>query len=343
MNLEEQFGVSEQQIREAAALLRKGELVAFPTETVYGLGANALDSAAVERIFEAKDRPETSPLIVHVSSIGMARELAAEWPAIAQQLAERFWPGPLTLVVKKKPIIPHIVTAGLLTVGLRMPAHPVALALLREAQIPVAAPSANRFTQLSPTMAEHVRRGLGERVSYILDGGPCEVGIESTVVSVVEQPAVLLRPGGISRSEIEAVIGPVVSPAHPQSGAHPSPGMHPQHYCPRTPLILVKGGVIPAHGTGVYLQLHRVPLHSTNVVPGAPLIPSVGMSGIHGSRAVTIVHMPAESREYASRLYATLHEVDQQGYDWIAVDAPEESPEWEGVLDRLRRAAAGPR
>jgi L-threonylcarbamoyladenylate synthase len=317
MNLEAEFGVTPQQVRKAAELLRNGELVAFPTETVYGLGANALEQAAVERIFEAKGRPKTSPLIVHVSSIPMARELATEWPPIAQELAERFWPGPLTLVVQKKSIIPDIVTAGLPTVGLRMPAHPVALRLLREAQIPIAAPSANRFTQLSPTSAEHVRRGLGECVSYILDGGPCQVGIESTVLSVVEQPAVLLRPGGVSRSEIEEVIGPVVSRAHPEaSGAHPSPGMHPQHYSPRTPLILVNGGVVPAHGAGVYLQLHRKPSHVT-----------------------TVVLMPADPREYAARLYATLHEVDQQGYAWIAVDAPEEAPEWEGVLDRLRRAS----
>jgi len=318
MNLESKFGVTPRQIREAAELLRKGELVAFPTETVYGLGANALDAAAVQRIFAAKGRPQTSPLIVHVGSIEMARELAAEWPEAAEKLADRFWPGPLTLAVEKKPIIPDIVTAGLSTVGLRMPAHPVALALLREADIPIAAPSANRFTQLSPTTAEHVRRGLGERVSYILDGGPCQVGIESTVLSVVEQPAVLFRPGGISRGEIEEIIGPIVSRAHLEpSGAHPSPGMHPQHYSPRTPLILVKGGAVPIEGKGVYLQLRRGPLDAAN-----------------------IVLMPSGPRDYAARLYATLHEVDRQGYDWIAVESPEEAPEWESVLDRLRRAAA---
>ncbi len=163
----------------------------------------------------------------------MARELAAEWPEGAQKLAERFWPGPLTLVVKKKSAIPDIVTAGLPTVGLRMPAHPVALALLREAGVPVAAPSANRFTQLSPTTAEHVRRGLGGRVAYILDGGPCQVGIESTVVSLSGEVPVLLRPGGVSRSEIEEVIGPVITGVKTAEGAHPSPGMHPQHYSPK--------------------------------------------------------------------------------------------------------------
>ncbi len=317
MTLEEQFGVTEQQIKDAAALLRDGRLVAFPTETVYGLGANALDLVAVSRIFEAKGRPRTSPLIVHVSSIEMARELAAEWPDAAQRLAERFWPGPLTLVVKKRPLIPDIVTAGLPTVGLRMPAHPVALALLREAGISVAAPSANRFTQLSPTTAEHVRRGLGRRVAYVLDGGPCEVGIESTVLSLVEEPFVVLRPGGISRSQIEDLVGPVALHDQPTTAAHPSPGMHPLHYSPKTPLILVSEGAVPERGHGTYLQLHSGPLHEAHVVP-----------------------MPDSPREYASRLYAVLHDLDDAGYDWIAVEAPEETPEWEGVLDRLRRASA---
>jgi len=318
MTLEEHFGITEQQIQDAAELLRRGELVAFPTETVYGLGANALDTAAVKRIFDAKGRPETSPLIVHISSIEMARSLAAEWPLSAEELAERFWPGPLTLVVRKKPIIPDIVTAGLPTVGLRMPAHPVALALLREAGIPVAAPSANRFTRLSPTTAEHVREGLAQHIPYILDGGPCTVGIESTVLSVVDRPAVLLRPGGVSRSEIESVIGPIDSLRQSEAaGAHPSPGMHPHHYSPRTPLFLVRHGEVPSQGQGAYLRLQRDPRYPASVV-----------------------NMPGRPREYAARLYATLHELDSQGYDWIAVDAPEETPEWESVLDRLRRASA---
>jgi L-threonylcarbamoyladenylate synthase len=317
MTLEEQFGVTEQQIKDAAALLRDGKLVAFPTETVYGLGANALDFVAVSRIFEAKGRPQTSPLIVHVSSIEMARELAAEWPDAAQRLAERFWPGPLTLVVKKRPLIPDIVTAGLPTVGLRMPAHPVALALLQEADIPVAAPSANRFTQLSPTTAEHVRRGLGRRVAHVLDGGPCQVGIESTVLSVVKEPFVLLRPGGISRTQIEEVVGPVALHDQPMAAAHPSPGMHPQHYSPKTPLMLVSEGAVPESGKGVYLQLRSQPVCDARVVA-----------------------MPGNPREYAARLYAVLHDLDDSGYDWIAVEAPDQTPEWEGVLDRLRRASA---
>jgi L-threonylcarbamoyladenylate synthase len=314
----QELGVEPKQIREAAELLRQGHLVAFPTETVYGLGANALDFLAVSRIYWAKGRPRTSPLIVHVSSIEMARSLATTWPEQAQVLAERFWPGPLTLVVGKKPIIPDIVTAGLPTVGLRIPSHPVALALLQEAGIPIAAPSANRFGQLSPTTAEHVRRGLGRRVEYILDGGPCQVGIESTVIGLTGEKPVLLRPGGVSRSEIENLIGPVTLSGEAAEGAaHASPGQHPQHYRPQTPLLLVARGAIPESGNGAYLQLVSA--------PGHPAI---------------IVMMPRNAPEYAARLYSTLHDLDAEGYDWIAVEAPPETPEWEGVLDRLRRASA---
>src|SRR5256885_7849479 len=192
-------------VADAAAVLRAGGLVAFPTETVYGLGANALDAAAVERIFAAKGRPHTSPLIVHVDSVEMAHDLAACWPDAAETLARRYWPGPLTLVVPKQARMPDIVTAGLPTVGLRMPAHPLALELIRAAGVPIAAPSANRFTELSPTAVGHVPEFLADA---ILDGGPARVGIESTVLSLVEAP-VLLRPGVISLLEIDALIGPV--------------------------------------------------------------------------------------------------------------------------------------
>ena len=189
------------EIDHAAGLLRTGRLVAFPTETVYGLGANALDSEAVARIYAVKRRPAASPLIVHVASIAMAQSLVAKWPEIADRLVKKFWPGPLTLVLAKSSGIPAIVTAGLATVGLRVPAHPVALALIEAAGVPLAAPSANRFSELSPTTADHVRRSLGPEVDYILDGGPSSVGIESTVLSLTESRPVLLRPGGISRAE----------------------------------------------------------------------------------------------------------------------------------------------
>lgn len=309
---------SQVEIEHAAALLRNGKLVAFPTETVYGLGANALDEAAVAGIFEAKGRPTSSPVIVHVSSIKMARSLVAEWPDAAQQLAESFWPGPLTLVLRKQAVVPALVTAGLESVGVRMPSHPVAIALLRAAQIPVAAPSANRFTQLSPTTAEHVRQGLGDRVDYILDGGACSVGIESTVLSLTGGVPTLLRPGGISRAQIEAVFGPITHQTEVLTGAHPSPGMHARHYSPRTRLVLVRDGALPREGRGAYLQLHIAPRDNI----------------------ANLVQMPKTPASYAAELYRTLHELDGENYDWIAVDAPEDSPEWEAVRDRLKRAAS---
>jgi L-threonylcarbamoyladenylate synthase len=310
------------EIEHAARLLRAGRLVAFPTETVYGLGANALDAEAVARIYAVKRRPATSPLIVHVASIEMAESLVANWPEIADRLARRFWPGPLTLVLDKQldkqPVIPAIVTANLPTVGLRMPAHPIALALIRAAGVPLAAPSANRFTQLSPTTAEHVRRSLGSDVDLILDGGPCQVGIESTVLSLAESGPILLRPGGISRTELEAIAGPVASAQEVQAEAHPAPGLHPRHYSPRTVLYLVSKGKLPAQGQGIYLQ-HASP-------PNRPEIKTI--------------QMPTAAADYAAALYEKLHEADTANVDWIAVDLPPNAPEWEAVQDRLRRAAS---
>ena len=201
----------------AAELIRAGRLVAFPTETVYGLGANALDAAAVERIFAAKRRPHSSPLIVHVDGIEMARKLALRWPESAEKLARIYWPGPLTLVVPKRPEIPDVVTAGLATVGLRMPAHPLAIGLIRAAGVPIAGPSANRFSELSPTVAAHIPETLAD---YVLDGGPARVGIESTVLSLVDAP-LLLRPGVIPLPEIEAAIGPIAV-----AGSRPGDRMH---------------------------------------------------------------------------------------------------------------------
>jgi tRNA threonylcarbamoyl adenosine modification protein (Sua5/YciO/YrdC/YwlC family) len=189
-------------ISDAAETIRAGGLVAFPTETVYGLGANALDPAAVQKIFAMKRRPETSPLIVHVASVEMAREIVAEWPPLAEELARQWWPGPLTLVLPKKSLVPDNVTAGLPTVGVRMPNHPIALALIEQAGVPIAAPSANRFTELSPTTPDHVRAAFGDAVP-VLEGGPCTVGIESTVVAIENGKLKLLRPGMISLGEIE--------------------------------------------------------------------------------------------------------------------------------------------
>jgi L-threonylcarbamoyladenylate synthase len=290
-------------ISEAAGRLRSGGVVAFPTETVYGLGANALDENAVRRVFELKGRPPTSPLIVHVASVAMARELVTGWPPLAEELARRWWPGPLTLVLPKQPRIPDIVTAGLPTVGVRVPSHPVALEILRQAGVPVAAPSANRFTGISPTTAEHVEAAFGDAVD-VVDGGPTQVGIESTVVAIEGGRLKLLRPGMISLGDLE--------PATVQAGAaHPAPGMHPRHYSPRTPLRIVKEA---PEGPGAYMWI-------TN--PGGASRP---------------VEMPRDPAGYAARLYAVLHELDREGLPWIAVEAPPETPEWAAVLDRLRRA-----
>jgi len=291
----------------AATLIRSGGLVAFPTETVYGLGANALDAAAVARIFQVKGRPRESPLIVHVDSIGMARTLVSEWPEAAGRLAQRYWPGPLTLVLPKQPSIPDIVTAGLATVGLRVPSHPLALALIRAAGVPIAAPSANPFSELSPTTAEHVRESLGDAVDLVLDGGPATVGIESTVLSLAGAGPVLLRPGVIPLPEIESLIGPVRVAQGTFAGAHASPGMHPRHYRPRTRLVLLSAADPPPAGRGEWLRLGR--------------------------------EMPADPAAYAAMLYAVLHRLDAQALDWIAVERPPSTPEWAGVLDRLTRAA----
>ena len=297
-------------IDRAAEIIRAGGLVAFPTETVYGLGANALDASAVRRIFEVKGRPATSPLIVHVASVEMALEVVRDWPRVAGLLAERYWPGPLTLVLPKHERVPAEVTAGLDTVGVRMPAHPVALGLVRAAGVPIAAPSANRFTQLSPTTAEHVRAGLGSAVDLVLDGGSTDVGIESTVLSLVGQPA-LLRPGILPVTELEEFVGPLIRVASAE-GPHPSPGLHERHYSPRTPLYVTRV-LPPGHGAYVWWNMP--------------------------SQAAMDVRLPAKPKDYARAIYAVLHELDGRGLDYIAVEPVPDTPAWDGVRDRLKRAS----
>lgn len=291
------------EIRRAADLVRHGGLVAFPTETVYGLGANALDVKAVERIYEAKGRPWASPLIVHVADEMMARSITAEWPDAAHRLAERFWPGPLTIIVKKAEIVPDLVTAGLDAVGVRLPAHPIALELIRQAGVPIAAPSANRFGEISPTTAEHVRASLGERVDMILDGGPTQVGIESTVVSLRRDPPAVLRPGMITQDQLEAVTGVRWERELDLPHVSESPGLHARHYAPRTPFYVLEAGAAKPEGNG------------------------------------RVIEMPSDAQAYAARLYAQLHAADREGWDWIAVEKPPETAQWEGILDRLRRAS----
>jgi L-threonylcarbamoyladenylate synthase len=312
--------------RLAAEVLRAGGLVAFPTETVYGLGANALDAGAVRRIFEAKGRPANNPVIVHVAEAEQARQVAATWPESAARLAERFWPGPLTLVLPRRPEVPDAVTAGGPTVAVRVPAHPVALGLLRAAGLPVAAPSANRSSRLSPTLAEHVLRDLDGRIELLLDGGPAPGGLESTVLDLSGPPR-LLRPGLVEPAALEAVIGPIErlgGGAAEGDAALPSPGMLVRHYAPRTPLEAVEGD-----GLARVAQLHAAGLRVALVSREAADVPA----------GVVVARLPADPAGYAAGLYTALHELDGRGLDRVVVALPPAGEEWLAARDRLRRAA----
>lgn len=319
-------------IARAAAVLRGGGLVAFPTETVYGLGADVLDAGAVARIFAAKGRPAHNPLIVHVPDAEVAAQVVAEWPEMAARLSDRFWPGPLTLVLPRREAIPDVVTGGGPTVAVRAPAHPVALALLRAAGVPIAAPSANRSGQVSPTRAAHVLRGLNGRIEMLLDGGPTAGGLESTVLDLTASPPRLLRPGLVSPAAIEAVIGPITRPgqiAPAETDLLPSPGLLTRHYAPRAPLECAEGEgweraqALCESGFRVgWLSFHE---------PEPPL-PS----------GLTVLVLPSEPSAYAARLYAALHELDDLGVDRIVAALPPDTDDWLAVRDRLRRAASPP-
>lgn len=317
----------------AAAILRRGGLVAIPTETVYGLAADALDEEAVAGIFRAKGRPASNPLIVHVADVAMARSLAAAWPPAAAAIAARFWPGPVTLVVPRGPRIPPLVTAAGPTVALRCPDHRLTRRLIELAGVPLAAPSANRSEAVSPTTAHHVLAGLGERVELILDGGPCGSGIESTVVDCTVVPPLILRPGPLARGPLEeAVGGPVAWPTAvaPPDAAVRSPGQQSRHYAPRTPLELAAdagrraGDLVDAGCRVAVLTSHA----------DDPAVRAVA-----ARREVVVVPMPDDPAAYARVLYATLHAVDQRAVDRIVVAAPPEGEAWAAVRDRLRRAA----
>lgn len=324
--------ISATDLQAACELLRKGEVVAFPTETVYGLGANALDGAAVEKIYQAKGRPASNPLIVHVDQPSAARELVSEWSETANRLAAAFWPGPLTLVLPKKTAIPNIVTAGGPTVAIRVPQHPVALALLREVGLPLAAPSANRSNAVSPTTAEHVLLGLNGRIPLILDGGPCAGGLESTVLQLGVNPPTILRPGLISRQQIEQVLGhQVVGPSDPTNAelVLPSPGMMRRHYAPRAKLQLVDGD-----GQSEALQLAYEGVRVAWLAWEDATIPDPLPAGL------TILRMPWTVERYAAQLYATLHEIDQTEITRIIAPVPPEEESWQAIRDRLSRAAS---
>ncbi|HET6248463.1 MAG TPA: L-threonylcarbamoyladenylate synthase [Tepidisphaeraceae bacterium] len=321
----------------AISILRDGGLVAFPTETVYGLGADATNAAAVRRIFAAKGRPPTNPLIVHVADEKIARRYAGNWPQAAARLAAKFWPGPLTLVVPRAVSLAPEVSAGRDTVGLRAPDHPLALQLLREFDGPIAAPSANRSTRISPTRAEHVREELGDAVDLILDGGPCRVGIESTVLDLSGDAPVILRQGAIMQNQIEAEIGPVklfagsVDPAI----AAASPGQHAIHYAPRARAYRFDSTSRPALAQMLETNRARsadsralVYLESSTAAPA--ILAAVTFAAV--------VQMPADSTAYAQRIYQALREVDQPGVDTIFVEMPPDEPAWAAVRDRLSRA-----
>lgn len=320
-------------IAAAAELLRQGGLVAFPTETVYGLGAHALDAAAVRRIFEAKGRPAFNPLIVHVLDTDAARALVTAWPPLAEALARRFWPGPLTLVLPRRPIVPDVITGGGPTVAIRSPDHPVARALLAAAEIPIAAPSANRFTELSPVTAEQVERSLGDRVGCILDGGRTHVGIESTVVDLSGKVPILLRPGTITQAELEVITGPLArpSPAADDESPRPSPGMIARHYAPRAPVLLTASMDLDAMVTRV----------STEVRPARVGLITWSARDRGTSHPAQLLHLalPADAAGYAAELYHALHACDEAGCARILVERPPEDPAWEGIRDRLTRAA----
>lgn len=316
-------------VARAAQLLRAGELVAFPTETVYGLGADALNPAALAKIFAVKGRPADHPLIVHLPSAAHLDAWACDIPADAQRLAQAFWPGPLTLILRRRPIVPDAVTGGQDTVGLRVPRHPLALELLGAFGSGIAAPSANRYGRISPTSAQHVIDELGDAVPLVLDGGPCEVGIESTIVDLSRGSAVLLRPGVIGAERIAAVIGR--APALPGAAGAATPrvsGSHAKHYAPATPLRLVR----PDRLRDV-LNAQRHAGHRCAVLAWSQ--PALADTP-HAWRM-----LPADPEGYAHALYACLRELDALDVSAIIVESPPQTDEWTAVCDRLGRAAAG--
>lgn len=316
-------------IEAAAARLRAGGLVAFPTETVYGLGADALREDAVRKVFALKGRPPSNPLIVHVSGDAMARTLTPAWDARAQALADAFWPGPLSIILPRSDALPDVVTAGSLNVALRAPAHPLALALIGAFGGPIVGPSANISGRVSPTRASHVRESFSDRDVLVLDGGACTGGIESTVVLLADGHCRVLRPGLISPAQIAEALGePVDSRSVQTDGAAlGSPGQLPSHYAPRAGVRLV-GGPGQAHEAA-----HRCAGRATLLTH----------SGLSLPPPHTVIAMPPDAPGYARRLYAALREADAQSPDAILVEAPPQSGAdalWAAIQDRLRRAAA---
>ncbi len=315
-------------VKRAVELLRAGEVVALPTETVYGLAANALNPAAVERIFQIKGRPAHNPIIVHVASLKMAGECAGIWPTLADRLARAFWPGPLTLVVPRADQIPPVVTAGGDTVGLRWPSHPFIQTVIFECGFPIAAPSANPSNRVSPTTAAHVQKTLGDRIPLVVDGGPSQVGIESTVLDLCSSFPRVLRPGMIHEEALLAVTGRL-DDGGPQRGILKSPGQLPKHYSPKATLVMWSWQSDEdlqrqAAASGVPLKECYVIAHTQ--IPSAK--PFGGVSVI-----------PHDAQAFARAIYSELHQCDEAGARFLIVEAPPTGPEWRAITDRLQRAA----
>ncbi len=309
-------------IRQAAEIIKKGGLVAFPTETVYGLGADAFKPLAVARIFEVKRRPYFDPLIVHVSDPADLEKLVTKIPSNARKLMERFWPGPLTVVLVKKEEVPDIVTSGLSTVAVRMPRHPMTLSLIERTGSPIVGPSANPFGYLSPTTAGHVREQLGDQIDFILDGGPCEVGVESTILSFSETRPKLLRPGGVPLEEIESIIG-TVEVSSQEDGKPSAPGMLPRHYAPRTPILLDwenKDLDSYKHKKVGFLAFQE---------------PQKGLKFQH----IEILSKRGDVREAAANLFAAIRRLDELSLDLILAETIPEVGLGRAINDRLRRAS----
>jgi L-threonylcarbamoyladenylate synthase len=318
-------------IKRAADLLRQGGLVAFPTETVYGLGADASNPDAVSGIFKAKGRPADHPLIVHIASIDSLYDWANTVPEAALKLASRFWPGPLAMILNKKPEVPLAVTGGQQTVGLRMPDHPVALALLKSFGGGVAAPSANRFCRISPTQAMHVSEELGDAVDMILDGGACEVGVESTILDLSGSKPRLLRPGHITREDIEAVLQTeLILPSIAASTAEipeeiRAPGMMTVHYAPTTPAIRCPAELLPARIRQLLNEGKRIGLLAYQL-------------DIAETGQLRVLRLPEQASDYAQSLYAALRALDSLQLDVILVEQPPQTEPWRAINDRLNKA-----
>ncbi len=328
-------------IKTAAEVIKRGGLVAFPTETVYGLGANALDETATKSIFEAKGRPSDNPLIVHIADKGSVKLLVDEMPEAAEKLVEKFWPGPLTLVMKKSRIIPGIITAGLDTVAIRMPSHPIALALIKEAGLPVAAPSANRSGRPSPTTAKHVIDDLWNRVDVILDGGPTSVGVESTVLDITGDVPMILRPGGITPSQIKSVLGTVVyDPALNAGGAEnavpKSPGMKYKHYSPKAQLIIVEGEL-----TRVVARIREMVDEYKSRGISVGVLATEQTRDMYDSAEIISLGDRDKPETLASNLFTALREFDKRNVEVILGEAVNNEEIGLAVMNRMSKAAGG--